>query len=451
MNSRKIGSMIKLFFLSALILLISVTEGHKEGETSEYSPKSFSDAADIIQTYVNSYQSNSASSLCQENTCCNITTTEACSISQMPSDQSTLVLPGGNTRCISSESTPFAFQVIPGESDKLLVYFQGGGACWDKVSTKLGFCSFDVSPQSPIGIFDRTNKNNQFRTYTIVHVMYCSGDVFVGNSTRPYTDSNRKPYRQVGLLNAQSAVDWVKSQVKSGLLASTFNELVVMGCSAGSIGAQLWGNQVLSQLSWKHAAVIPDSYAGVFPKGSMGPLMYDFGFCQSGFLSAELYEKCMNQVLELSDIDLEYARAMPNVPFAFIQSKTDVVQMAFYWALAATTGTPPVLINPTEFYNGVNEIFGSYNAQLPNFVTYLVDGHQHCFTPKTVFYEADTKGPEDEGKSTSTQMVYDWVNQYPLEEGSVTNTRCDGTLQGDRTDNTYCSSSVNPKSFTEQW
>lgn len=51
--------------------------------------------------------------LCDGQTCCNVTSTESCPISTMLKDQSTLVLPGGETRCIYSYSTPFAFQVLP--------------------------------------------------------------------------------------------------------------------------------------------------------------------------------------------------------------------------------------------------------------------------------------------------------------------------------------------------
>ena len=53
--------------------------------------------------------------------------TEGCSLDSLPSTSSSLVLPGGDTRCIFSYSTPFAFQVYRGDSDKLLFYFQGGG------------------------------------------------------------------------------------------------------------------------------------------------------------------------------------------------------------------------------------------------------------------------------------------------------------------------------------
>lgn len=67
--------------------------------------------------------------------CCYITnasTTNSCDIGTFPKDTTTLVHPGGDTRCIFSYSTPYSFQVIPGRTDRLMIYFQGGGACWDK-------------------------------------------------------------------------------------------------------------------------------------------------------------------------------------------------------------------------------------------------------------------------------------------------------------------------------
>jgi hypothetical protein len=160
------------------------------------------------------------------------------------------MVPGGNTRCIFSTSTPFAFQVIPGATDKVLLYFQGGGACWDQSSTKLGFCTTDSVPQNPIGIFDRTNANNQYKDYTIVHVLYCSGDVFGGDVVRSYTDSSGVPVTQKGVANAQSAVDWIAQQQANGSLSGILSSLVIMGCSAGAIGAQLWSDSTLKALKW---------------------------------------------------------------------------------------------------------------------------------------------------------------------------------------------------------
>ena len=238
-------------------------------------PLSYDDAKTIIQKHVAGYESF-GQDLCTEYSCCNVTSSESCSLADMPKDETTLVLPGGETRCIYSYSTPYAFQVVPGASDKVLLYFQGGGACWDEPSTKLGFCTTDVSPQSPVGVFDRSNIKNEFRDYTIVHAMYCSGDIFGGNVVRDYDDKEGVPVTQKGFKNAEATLDWIVAQQAAGHLASTLSDLVVMGCSAGSIGAQLWGNQAVTRVKWSQAAVMPDSYAGVFPPGSQGPLIYDF-------------------------------------------------------------------------------------------------------------------------------------------------------------------------------
>ena len=69
-------------------------------------------AHEKIQNYVRSLSPKVGTELCGSGTtCCNVTTTEACPISAMKKDESTIVLPGGETRCIYSYSTPFGFQV----------------------------------------------------------------------------------------------------------------------------------------------------------------------------------------------------------------------------------------------------------------------------------------------------------------------------------------------------
>lgn len=325
----------------------------------------------------------------------------------------------------------------------------------------MGFCSSDASPQSLVGIFDRQNEDNRFKDYTIVQVLYCSGDVFGGNVTRPYNDKDGVPVQQKGLANAQSVLDWVVRQQSTGALASTLSELVIMGCSAGSIGAQLWGKQVLNTLKWEKAAVVPDSYAGIFPEGTTGPLVYDYGFCSSGFLSPELYAKCMDQTITMQDIDLEFIAATPTVPYTFIQSKVDDVQISFYIAIGLTSHVEDPLINTTEFYDDVNSVFGLYNANLANFVTYLVDGPHHCFTNQDLYYTADAMGPQDDGKTNAGLMLSDWANLVPLSEGEAQNTVCEGDVQvgavqqqkgkvAAKGDNAYCSSTVVPKQYIEE-
>lgn len=309
---------------------------------------------------------------------------------------------------------------------------------------------------------------------------YCSGDVFGGDKVQPYNDKAGVPVTQKGVANAQSALDWVKAQMANGGLSSSLSELVVMGCSAGSIGAQLWGKQVLQQLKWKTAAVIPDSYAGIFPPNSMGPLIYSYGFCNTQLASPSLMDKCLAQTLTLQDIDNEAISEIPTVPYNFIQSKVDIVQQSFYIAIGLSMNSSSKTINPTEFYDDVNTVFGDYNAKHPNFVTYLVDGDHHCFTNQALYYQADATGPngsteEDRAllreslrgsrRSAGVQKLSDWTNTFPLAESAKASTVCDGTLEQPSaiakqlaennlrtmTDNTYCSTAVTPKTYTEHY
>lgn len=144
---------------------------------------SYHEAIDAIKTDLKGYETLGGQGLCDRNDCCTISETNSCSLDAFAKDKSMLVLPGGETRCIFSTSTEFAFQVIPGDTDKLLFYFQGGGACWDKVSTvTVPLCTTDASPSGLNGIFDRSNLDNAYRDYTVVQVLYCSGDIH-GNCT----------------------------------------------------------------------------------------------------------------------------------------------------------------------------------------------------------------------------------------------------------------------------
>ena len=318
-----------IFSLSVLAVVASAA-------SIDINNKAFS----ALRGEVASYKSSTSSDLCTNNKCCTVAnSSNSCSLASLPYGDSTLVLPGGDTRCIFSYSTPYAFQVIPGNKEKVVFYFQGGGACWDEYSTKTGgFCTTDCSPQSRVGVFDNNNLKNQFKDHTIIHALYCSGDVWTGDVVRNYTDNNGIPVVQKGLANAQSVLDWAVRQQQNDGLAPVLDELVIMGCSAGSIGAQIWSNQVTAALKWKKASVVPDSYAALFPPGTEGGLIYDFGFCNSGFISDTLTATCKAKELTMRSINMELMTATPSLARAFIQSKADTCQMSFYMSVGMTAG-----------------------------------------------------------------------------------------------------------------
>src|SRR5688572_9552637 len=84
------------------------------------------------------------------------------------------IMPGGSTRC--AFDTPFEFRVSDGDPARILVYLQGGGACWDLDSCDLRRrAAYDTridsadAAQHRSGVFDRTRVANPF-----AHTRSCS-------------------------------------------------------------------------------------------------------------------------------------------------------------------------------------------------------------------------------------------------------------------------------------
>lgn len=147
-----------------------------------------------------------------------------------------MIFPGGNTRCLKSYSTPYAFQVHKGARNKLLFYFQGGGSCWDEKTTnssgrgkKQGtYCRTDAVPWPIYGVFDKSDERNAYKEFTIVNVLYCSGDNHAGNAVRSYVDEAGSSIVHSGAANTESVIAWVQAQQLSGDLALQFDDFVVM-------------------------------------------------------------------------------------------------------------------------------------------------------------------------------------------------------------------------------
>ena len=109
---------------------------------------------------------------CMTNTC-KITSTESCSIKSLkPKSFLNLIEPGGQTSCLNSDF-PFLFSVQLGESTKdVLLYFQGGGGCLDQNGYNTFACNVCSVLGTRGGIINSSNRNNVFKSYTIIEVKF---------------------------------------------------------------------------------------------------------------------------------------------------------------------------------------------------------------------------------------------------------------------------------------
>jgi len=303
-------------------------------------------------------------------------------------------------------------------------------ACWTEATTVVPLCTTSCMKQLNQGLFDKTNDKNPYKDYTIVHIMYCSGDAHAGNSTRSYNDFKGQPVQQVGAINVQTTLDWIVDQTDFWD-ADGLTDLVISGASAGSLGAQVWADNILTEfktnLPYQRAAVIPDSYIGVFPDGSQGPTMIDFGVCKSNVLenSPDLLEKCNNSELTLQEISTAAMQRHIDVPFAWIQSKRDVVQKAYFDAIALTVDKTISAIGNVEFYKDCNQIIADYVSNNKNAVSYVVDSLMHTYTLLPIVYSTSSKGVAGGGDDMS---MIDWLTQFPMNKGETVKSVCDGSV-----------------------
>lgn len=152
----------------------------------------------------------------------------------------TTIAPGGDTLCATG--TPYTFHVRPGDTSRVMVFLNGGGACWSDGLCDIGteptpyapFAEMDANnPALMGGAFDASNPENPFREWTQVFVSYCTGDSHLGARDADFTTSDGKSFTHYfrGKANVQSALNWVYAYRPAA------TKVFVGGGSAGAIAS----------------------------------------------------------------------------------------------------------------------------------------------------------------------------------------------------------------------
>jgi len=160
-------------------------------------------------------------------------------------------------------------------TSNMLVYMEGGGACWDEPS-----CSGNLgklSARNPNGIPDDYLKLKnpgaslvspfvvrlhpwervETQDWTLVYVPYCTGDIYIGDSIQQYEDPDGVDpdltWHHNGFRNTTAAVSWIKNNLeRPGQMLST-------GCSAGGAGTLANYDMVRGNIDPTRAYMLNDS------------------------------------------------------------------------------------------------------------------------------------------------------------------------------------------------
>ena len=292
---------------------------------------------------------------------------------------------GAHTTC--ALGTPYSFFVEVGDPRKVMVYFQGGGACWDATTCNVRGTHPYFKPavgerEQPYngGVLDRANPENPVRDYTKVYVPYCTGDVHLGARTVAFDvpatarDSARQfVIRHNGAANAAAALDWIYTHVPSP------QTIFVTGTSAGSIPTPVYAAALSKHYPRARVVQLGDG-SGAFVNAS--------GLTTSWLGLPAL--RAFNVFPRIDSATLTYpalyrlaAQSSSRIAFAEINSADDTTQAFFLHA--TDSSSPPVSVLLARNYAELKEA-------VPAFRSYTMPGPLHTIIERREFYATTFDG-----------------------------------------------------------
>lgn len=321
---------------------------------------------------------------------------------------------------VCSAGTPYQFYVKPSaENSELLIFFNGGGACWfgqacdlnaePNVHTPMA----DIDANNPAvadGIFNLENPSNPFTNYSMVFVSYCNGDVHIGSGPRDYSYRNADradvtvtTYHN-GYRNSQDALQWVYDNFPAP------SKVVVSGSSAGAIGASFYAGLVAEHYPQTPVILLADG-AGGYSSPNLHRVFEAWNVSEILPAWSE-YAGQTNQSLTFEDFYIASALHNDNLTIAQYNTAEDRVQKNFTYLL----GDPPTSFKlPERILNNYLQIENAVGQ----FFTYTAGGDFHTILGFPVFYEYEVEGVS----------FVDWVNDL-INGETVADISCVNEVRG---------------------
>jgi hypothetical protein len=307
-------------------------------------------------------------------------------------------------RCV--KDTPYSFFYKKGTVNKLLMFYMGGGACWDNTSCWVANANKQTAEPGDnpdlmgTGFAAPNDPRNIFADWHFVFVNYCSGDIHWGDTETVYSGGVIKHF---GYQHALLAEKWARERFVDP------EEVFVTGLSAGSYGAIL--NSVSLMESVYPASphnVLGDAGTGVITREWLDARIQNWG------VDANLPDVLgIDTATELSSPEMwiRIANAFPQHRFAQYQSAYDGSgggQSAFYNVMKNPFDAGEWLFwwqNTCEWnacmLNYIADIETATSAVHDNFRSYTGAGSRHHIIDSDKVYTETTEGI----------TAVDWINE----------------------------------------
>jgi hypothetical protein len=288
------------------------------------------------------------------------------------------ISPGGDTQCLYG--TPYGFFARPDDPRKLLISVPGGGACWSgltctdepvgRMDDNPKTVRQEDNPDGTAGIFAESNPENPFLGFTKIHVGYCTGDMHIGDATRPndgpvgdgiVRTSDSLHFN--GYDNAMTVLSWVFDNFDAP------ETVVVVGATSGSYGTPFYTSLIADHYTDAAVRHVGDGNGALFIGENLRPLHEAWNTIEvlgrhEGFRDMD------PETFSFEDVTIAAARRHPEITFTQIVTAHDMVFSEMIEYLGADE---PILTYVDAGQRYVKD-------QVDNYRTFLAGGEKHLIS-----------------------------------------------------------------------
>lgn len=304
------------------------------------------------------------------------------------------------SRCRNGTTTGIGVRY--GASDKLAIFFEGGGACFNTATCLLndGFSNFGSLQFDAWklgigvgGIFDKDADDNPVADWSFIYVPYCTGDVHAGDKTDAGVP---------GVFGAQQFVGYRNVALYLERLVPTFaaaTQVLVTGQSAGGFGAAFNYDRIVD--AWPEAQVtLLDDSGPPFTDMYLAPCLqaeWRELWNLDDTIPADCDECFGADGGGISNLALYLAAKHPDQHLALISSLQDAVIRTFFgYGMNDCKGG---LMSGAQFEAGLHDFRDNVLGDDPAWGSYLISGSNHTVVGGPGYYSTKVDG---------TRLV-DWI------------------------------------------
>jgi hypothetical protein len=343
-------------------------------------------------------------------------------------DQWTEINPAGfeynglTPACSNAPGTPncdFSFFVKGGKKNNLVVFFQGGGGCWDYMNcvaapTYTQYQSEELymftDAMAGRGIFDQTKgKDNPFQDWGFVYIPYCTGDLFWGANDANYYGVEIK---HRGFVNFQAVLQYLKENTNYP------GKIFVTGSSAGSYGATNSFPYIKQAFPWSNVHLLGDAGAGVMGGTFPTQGIYNWNVQLPPWIFPDGYDSSIT----MSDVYTAIAAEYPWSRLAQYTTAYDGTQIFFLNVMLNINNPYAWNTIPPEvaglWHNTMLDYADTTAAESPNYRYYIGAGTVHTIMMSPKFYTEESGG----------MSFAQWVNYMIQTPNKWENEECENCL-----------------------